>query len=498
MLAVAAMVALVLSVAGLVTLFGAGGPAEPSPRRDLGPPVDLVDDIDGDRIVLGDPETSGLDEWPAQFDVAPLAYDLDGDGTDELVAQSNDTMVYVFSADGRVLARLPTTYPDDWHIERIQNAAAAGVLRPGERPSLVVTDHAAYVTLWQVRASGRGHIDFERVWESRMDACFGWPGMDAKPTLADLDGDGSLEILVQTEEVGFFALRADGTELWHQCWAGGNSSPVAADVDGDGRLEVVVGSDAGQLSVLAGDTGQPIWTFNAAAHVRPASISVEPTVADLDGDGESEILFTVRDVPDADPDTWARAHMAIFAVHRNLHTWQPELVWMRQPEWANPLSYTRLVVQDVDGDGAMDIFGMDWNTVGHEPGHWEMLGPAHAFRLDEDGNDVWVRELGTWWSNKDVAIADTDGDGRLEMLANAPAPSGDDSLVALDVETGDTVRHIALPGWLVMRGPIMTDLRHDGTMQVVVPVMPTGGPPRGAFLLFELDVPYLAPWRGTP
>lgn len=451
------------------------------------------------HLVFGDPDTSGLGQWPGQFDVAPTTYDFDGDGVDEIIAQSNDTYVYVFDAEGEVQARLPTTYPPDWHIERILNGVQAAVLRPGERPSLVVTNHAAYVTVWQVAPFSRGSgITFDKVWEQRMDACFWNPGMDARPTLSDLDGDGALEILVQTEEVGFFALDAGGEILWQQCWAGGNSAPVAADLDGNGAPEVIVASDSGLVSVLKGSTGEPLWTFNAAHYVTPGAIPVEPTVADLDGQGELEVLFTARSVPSADPTTWADSHMAIFAVHFSHVTWQAELLWMRQPEWANPLSYTRLAVLDADGDGATDIFGMDWNTVGHSPGNWERLGPAHAFRLDAQGNDVWVQELDTWWSNKDIAIGDANGDGRLEVLANAPAPAGFDSIVSLDAQTGEPVDYLGLAGWQVMRGVTLTDLRHDGSMQAIFPVSPAATGGNGAILVFELDVPYNAPWRGNP
>lgn len=451
-----------------------------------------------EHLVFGDPDTSGLDHWPGMIDVAPIVHDLNGDGVDEIIVQSNDTKVYVFDAEGHVMAQLPTTYPSGWFIERVLNQVAAGRLRPDEPPSLVVTDHAAYVAVWRVDPdeSDRDTVGFEKMWEKRMDGCFGYPGMDAKATLADLDNDGSLEILVQTEEVGFFALYANGTEMWRQCWAGGNSSPVAADLDGDGKLEVIVASDDGLVSVLIGKTGQPLWSFNAALHVKPGAISVEPTVADLDGQGEKEILFTARVVPSAEPDTWPYSHMAIFAVHRNPQTWQAELVWMLQPDWANPLSYTHLAVLDVDADGRMDIFGMDWNTVGHSPGKWQRLGPSHVFRLEADGNEVWMQEVDAWWANKDIAIADADGDGSLDVLVNGPAPEGHDSIISLDAATGQPRNYLGIPGWQVMRGVILTDLRHDGGMQVIFPVLPTTPPTRGAILLFELDVPFRAPWPG--
>ena len=449
---------------------------------------------------LGSPSTSGTTAWPRQFDVAPKAYDIDGDGTDELVAQANDTKVYVFALTGHVLAVLPTTYPPAWHVERVLNEVEVGVLRPGEPPSLVVTDHAAYVAAWRYdpAASGKDHFAFERQFDRRMDECFKSPGMDAKATLGDVDGDGTLEVAVQTEEAGFYVLRADGSTLWSKCWGGGNSAPVIADLDGDGRPEVVVGSDGGFLSVLAGATGAPLWTFDATkSGITPGSITVSPTVADLDGAPPLEVLFTARDAPAGGSDSYANDHVAIFAVHADPVTYQATLLWMRQPAWANPLSDTQLVVTDADGDGRADVFGMDWNTIGHYPGDWERLGPAHLFRLDAKGNDVWVRPMDTWWSNQDIALADLDGNGALSVLANGPAGPYD-GMWRLSAATGAAEGFLPLDGWKVTRGPQLADLRHDGSMQLLFPVEPTDGAvARGAIVVFDLAVPYNSPWAGA-
>jgi hypothetical protein len=457
----------------------------------FGPPARLT-------RVLGDPATSGLKAWPGQFDSMPELYDLDGDGTDEVIALSNDTKVYVFSAtSGRVLATLPARHPPGWGIERIMNTVEAGVLRPGEPPSIVVTSHAAYVTAWRFEPaqSDAGRFTFTKSWERRVDECHDQPGMDAGPTLADLDGDGTLEVLVQTEEVGFYALRPDGTTLWRQCWAGGNAAPVAADLDGDGRLEVVVASDSGLVSVLRGAGGHPLWTFDVRSlGITPGSITVAPTVAELDGVAPKEVLLTARHVPSADPETFPDAHMAIMALHYDLHTGKASVLWMRQPEWANPLSYTRLVVEDVDRDGRADIFGMDWNTVGHVPGNWETLPAAHAFRLDADGNDVWVRTVESWWSNKDIALADADGDGAKEVFVEG-ARIGRDGFWMLSAADGDAVGFLPAgtafkqppTPWKVMRGPTLADLRHDGSLQLVAPALPDNGSTRqGAILVFDL------------
>lgn len=442
---------------------------------------------------LGDPSTSGLTEWPGQFDNAAKAFDVDGDGIDEIIAHSSDTHVYVFNAaNGHVLAKLPTTYPAAWHIERVLNGVQAGILIPGDPASLVITNHAAYVAVWtfeQDKSTDERFV-FQKEWEHRMDGCHRSPSMDAEAALGDLDGDGTLEIAVHTEEIGFFALNNDGTIRWSKCWSGGNSAPVIDDLNGDGRAEVVLAADSGRISVLDGDTGQPRWAFNAADAlygISPASVPVSPTVAEIDGIPPKEILFTARMAPDEDPLRFPTFHMAIFAIHQNASTYQAELLWMRQPVWANPLSNTKLVVHDVDGDGASDIFGMDWNTIGHRPGDWERLGPAHVFRLDRHGEDVWVREIDAWWSNQDILVADSDGDGEVDVLVNGPGEGGD-GLWRLSSASGAAQGFLGLSPWKMLRGPVVGEGRVEGSLQLLVPVTPLeGNVGRGAILVFELD-----------
>jgi len=443
--------------------------------------------------VLGDPASSGLTQWPGVFDSMPTAYDIDGNGVDEVIAQSNDTSVYVFNAaTGRVLAKLPTLCPGGWYIDHVLNGVEVGVLNPGEAPSIVVADPAAFVTAWRYvpGESDGDHFTFERAWEHRVDECFRNPGMDAKPTLADSDGDGTLEVFVQTEEIGFFALNSDGSVRWKQCWAGGNSAPVVDDLNADGHPETIVASDSGFLSVLSADTGAPQWTFDATAYgIKPASVAVSPTVAELDGVAPKEVLFTARYAPVDDPSQFRDFHMAIFAVHQSPTTWQAELLWMRQPAWAHPLSYTHLIASDVDADGAMDIFGMDWNTIGHFPGHWENLGDAHVFRLDASGQDVWVRDVEAWWSNKEIELGDANNDGVPDLLVNG-VRDGSDGLWLMDAASGEQHDFWFARPWKVMRGPSLFDLRHDGGAEIVFPVAPDeASPRRGALLILEVSAP---------
>jgi outer membrane protein assembly factor BamB len=454
------------------------------------------------QVALGDPSAPGLDAWTPPFDAMPKAFDIDGDGTDEIIALGNDTNVYVFDlATGGVLAKLPITLRPDWYIERVLNGVEAGILRPGEPASLVVASPAAHIAVWQFvpSSSTADTFVFTKVWEKRLNQCNPQPSMDAKPTLADLDGDGTLEILAQTEEVGVFAFRADGTSLWRQCWAGGNAAPLAEDLDGDGKLEAIFAADDGYLAVLDGAKGAVKWTFDATElGITPASISTTPVVAELDGVSPKEIVFTARNAPSSSPSEFSNNHMAIVAVHASEATnWEGRALWSVKPEWANPLSYTRLIARDVDDDGKTDIFGMDWNTIGHNPGNWERLGDAHVFRLDQEGNTVWMKPIDSWWSNKDIALADVNGDGELDVLANGPYV-GSDGFWVLSAASGDLKSFLPVGGWKVLRGPQLLDLRHDGKVELVVPVEPVDpADHRGAILVVDLGVKFDPSWAGA-
>ena len=433
--------------------------------------------------------TQTLQAGGVPFDAAPKVFDLDGNGVAEVIAQGNDTNVYVFDAStGKVLAKLPTTTPANWYVERVLNPVDAAVLAPGQPASIVVSSHAAYLSVWRLdpAQSDASRMAFTKSWELRMDECHFDPSADAKPALVDVDGDGTLEIAAQTEESGLYLFGADGKMRWKKCWPGGNANPQAADLDGDGAQELLFASDSGIVSVLAGRTGEPIWTYDAGQRLWPASISVAPTVAELDGQSPKEVLFTARHAGSRDPRDFPKYHMGVFAVHGDPSAEKgSSLLWMRQPAWANPLSYTRLVVEDADGDGRADIFGMDWNTIGHKPGNWEPMNRTNLFRLDADGNDVWVRNVTAWWSNKDILVADGDGDGDLDVLANG-ASLGIDGVYRFSAATGEEEGFLPAAGWKVLRAPQVVDLRNDGGRQVVIPVATKEGRERGAILVIDL------------
>ncbi len=92
----------------------------------------------------------------------------------------------------------------------------------------------------------------------------GWPTDLAKPLgsmtprVADIDGDGDGEVIVASRDGEVYAWHHDGTPVIPMCGVLGRfavvpggitRSPSAADIDGDGDAEVVVASAAGSLYV---------------------------------------------------------------------------------------------------------------------------------------------------------------------------------------------------------------------------------------------------------
>ena len=137
----------------------------------------------------------------------------------------------------------------------------------------------------------------------------GWP-VEAEPEIwnapavADLDQDGLPEVVVapRSAENRVYVFQADGTPKagWPQSYPGGNTdgtagayaSPVLADLDGDGNLEILLHTLQGRLLIWRAD-GTPFQGSSPEVFTTGADNwdTGTPAVADLDHDGLPEILL---------------------------------------------------------------------------------------------------------------------------------------------------------------------------------------------------------------
>lgn len=452
-------------------------------------------------LAIEESDVDASESWRTFDGNPPKVYDFDGDGRLEIIAQNDNHWVYVFdSEDGTLLAELEATVPSGWGA-RTFNGPEAAVLTAGEEAFLIQASSAAYVTAHRFDASQStsNAFHFETEWERRLDVCRSDPGMDAKVVFADLDQDGDLEIVAATEESGVYALRHDGSLLWHQCVGGGNAAPGIGDLNGDGRPDVVHVSDGGLVAAFDGRDGDWLWSYDVSASfdLGAGSIPVQPAVAQLDGQGGPDVVLGARD--SHDPDNWDDNHALLLALDSD-----GDPLWWHQHPAANPLTYTRPIVADADEDGQPEVYWGDWNTVGHKPPWdeeeaWAHTGAANFFRYSRTGALEWRTELDTWWSNKDLAIGDVDGDGEQEVLANGPSPDGsEDGIWVLDVETGAQEQFVSVAPWKIQRAPILADLWGSGTMQWVVQVAPATSGVDHAVLVYDTHAGFDALWPHVP
>ncbi len=142
------------------------------------------------------------------------------------------------------------------------------------------------------------------------------PATDMSPVVADLDRDGTKEIIYTSNDGQVHCWSLDKTQ--HGAWpydlnsrsSSGvtfASKPTAADVNGDGKLEVLFTTykennqtaQRGSLyvldytgKVLAKVTLPVRWGATADNANQPNGSMASPCVADLDGDGKAEIAVT--------------------------------------------------------------------------------------------------------------------------------------------------------------------------------------------------------------
>jgi outer membrane protein assembly factor BamB len=200
----------------------------------------------------------------------------------------------------------------------------------------------------------------------------------SSPSLADIDGDGKLEVLVGTANFantgGIYAIESDGTLKWKYNSGdyGTYASPAIEDIDSDGLKEIAFVSYAGKIIVLEHD-GTLKWMLNKG------SAGTKSAIADVDGDGDLEVI--------------AGAASKIYLLNAdNSEVWNKGFIIGTEP-----------AVADVDGDGGLEIV-------------FAALGTNTIVALNADGNTQWTSPATTQDFQISLSITnDLNGDGKPDI-----------------------------------------------------------------------------------
>ncbi|MCB9742434.1 MAG: VCBS repeat-containing protein [Alphaproteobacteria bacterium] len=248
--------------------------------------------------------------------------------------------------------------------------------------------------------------------------------------LNDDNGDGVVdeqdipELLITTGGPGsVIAFSGDGTgALWSVTATRSTVTPAVADIDNDGENEVVVLMSSGYVSAI-GPTGSVEWT--SAEPIGTASGS-NNTVADLDGDGLVEVISQDLVLNGADGSLRFRLSPSTGAIGWN--------------------SYA---IGDIDDDGDQEILF------------------AHA-AFDSDGAELW--SIPVWGidgrSNQYWALFQGDSDPEAEIVFVQGQYNTGLELRFLDHE-GNTLYLEEISGASI-GGPCVADFDGDGDSEIVV------------------------------
>jgi hypothetical protein len=464
-------------------------------------------DLDPDR----------LPGWPvslgASAESSPVLADLNGDGVFEVIAAGTDGRVWALDGDGAPLPGWPVRTGELEHhtgsaaftsgaVPPLHDAVLAGSsvgdLDADGQPEVVVSTLGGAIYAWHADGSPVAGFPVEMLGREpeELDTLHTWDrGFVGAAALADLDGDGRLEIINTGMDQRLYVWTSEGapfgpypTEPCHPMLCGQEgrrmiTSPTVGDVDGDGDLDIGFGSNEspndGRMVVthlVDGRTGEPLpgWPradlglVNEAVLLpllgegHPASLAF----ADIDGDGDLEIanpiLFGTAGLlhhdgnPALDLPHFAESYPEGTDVDPSL---APALVQF----------VTNPAFGDMTGDGVPDyVLGgastlalvalalIEWMDFQQMVGGWD--GATGALMPG------WPRQIEDFQFLMAPAIADVSGDG----MAEAVYASAGYLVHAWDAQGQETVGFPKQTGQWILGSPTVGDINGDGYLDVVV------------------------------
>jgi hypothetical protein len=382
----------------------------------------------------------------ADYAVSVYAADVDGDGdTDVLSASANDDKVAWYPNETIHRSAL---YPAQAEVVIADTADIAKIVYAADLdgdgdPDVLSASQGDNTIAWYENNGGSFSLLTSYV---ITDDAAGAKSVYA----ADIDGDGDMDVLS--------ASRYDDKVAWYENEGGtppvftsrvittdadGCHAVYAADLDGDGDLDVLSASqDDDKIAWYENDGGSPS-VFTPHVITTNADCALAVYAADLDGDGDLDVLFASYD--------------------------DDKIAWYEN-EGGSPPVFTPHVITtsadgarlvyaaDVDGDGDLDVLAAS-----------SLDDQIAWYENDGSSSPVFTgRVIATNADNaKAVYAADLDGDGDLDILS---ASSYDDKVAWYENDGGSSpafIPHVITTSADGAHSVDVTDLDSDGDLDIL-------------------------------
>ncbi len=299
--------------------------------------------------------------------------------------------------------------------------------------------------------------DGDTLWTSEAMPAGSYAGERDNPALADLDGDGSPEVLVGAN---IFDAAGDLLATGSKGRGGDDgTTSFGVDLDGDGQQELITGNAAYAIdgSIVASNDeddgyvaaadfdgdGQGDVVVSAAGIVRVqdtdysvvmevdlgASLSGPPSIADLDGDSEAEIVVTTE-----------KEVVALEADGTVIWRWRHE---------GDESGVTGLSIYDFERDGMPEVVHIDeyaLHILRGATGELRMISYEHT-------SESFVEY---------PVVGDVDADGEIEIVVGSTAYWGS----SLGITTFAAIDAVWPPGRKIwnQHAYFVTNIADDGTV----------------------------------
>ena len=239
---------------------------------------------------------------PGAVQASPALVDLNGDGVLDILAANTAGDVVGFTPSGRVLFR---AHDDCSRFCGIFGTPTVADLNRDGRREVIASSWNEYIYAWHIDdgslAAGWPFHVGDSSWSS--------------PSVADLDGDGYPEVVVGGDCDGVAGQRCTpqrGGYIWvirhdgklqpgFPYFSNGQvvwSSPAIADLNGDGALDIVVGTGTN----MDPPAGNNVFAVDRNGHNLPGwpthpggRVMGSPSIGDLNGDGRFDVVVPADD-----------------------------------------------------------------------------------------------------------------------------------------------------------------------------------------------------------
>ena len=434
------------------------------------------------------------DRWHESWLASPVAADLDGDGTIEIIAARHG-LVLGWHIDGEIVFR-----------EEVDGRCWASPVVADLRPDLdgLEIAQASADTIYAWQADGTPLPGFPFTWRNELRSL----------ASGDIDGDGTLELVSVTtnnlSENGqtdiIIAVRNDGSVLQgfppnttgasgcdDACYVynGYDQNIAIGDVNGDGVSDVFATQDNAYNSLHEGDgrafdcaagfsnrtkfhgvrglhdfaLAQQGYADDESTALQAHHTNTAPAITDIDGDGVAELVF-VASVQNAAQDNR----------EQGVALWALENDGTRPAGWEVPLHFPDYLSGLWDyGDNnivaitnQVTVADIDPDRAGHEMIFAGFDGAIHAVDTEQNVLFSVSYTQSDVVATGGVVVADLSGDGAPEIVFNTYSTQEDfGELFILDAG-GNLLHRIALPGRGAMPVPTIDDADGDGTLDIIV------------------------------